>query len=139
MSGGGPSASCFDDLIDASKCHPFDNAIPIVSTRQNREVAHVRMFNPEPASITGGRRLLYDARATSSHGDSACASCHIFGDFDSLAWDLGDPDNTLLAMPRDYDPTNPFTPESQAREAVTFSVSAAVIQSLGGPAPIFCP
>src|SRR6185436_19976699 len=32
------------------------------------------------------------AAFASSHGDSACASCHIFGDFDSLAWDLGDPD-----------------------------------------------
>jgi len=47
------------------------------------------MHNPEPASIVKGRRFLYDASFTSSHGDSACASCHIFGDFDSLAWDLG--------------------------------------------------
>ena len=39
-----------------------------------------------------GRPFLYDTSLTSSHGDSACASCHIFGDFDSLAWDLGDPD-----------------------------------------------
>ena len=38
-----------------------------------------------------GRRFLYDAPHTSGHGDTACASCHIFGDFDSLAWDLGDP------------------------------------------------
>src|SRR5262249_10625978 len=30
---------------------------------------------------------------------SACASCHVFGDFDSLAWDLGDPDGTQLAVP----------------------------------------
>src|SRR2546430_15826133 len=34
---------------------------------------------------------------TSSRGDSACASCHIFGDFDGLAWDLGDPDNSEIA------------------------------------------
>ena len=31
--------------------------------------------------------------------DSACASCHIFGDFDSLAWDLGNPDDTELENP----------------------------------------
>src|SRR5262249_59402690 len=31
-----------------------------------------------------------------------CASCHIFGDFDSLAWDLGNPDDGLLPNP------NPF-------------------------------
>ena len=36
------------------------------------------------------------------NGDSACASCHIFGDFDSLAWDLGDPFGTVVNNP------NPF-------------------------------
>ncbi|MGH8490377.1 MAG: hypothetical protein ACREXS_16295, partial [Gammaproteobacteria bacterium] len=45
-----------------------------------------------PKHIVEGRPFLYDASFTSSHGDSACASCHVFGDFDSLAWDLGDPD-----------------------------------------------
>ena len=48
-------------------------------------------FDPAPPAVRDGRRFLYDARDTSGHGDSACASCHIFGDFDSLAWDLGDP------------------------------------------------
>src|SRR5439155_1094523 len=43
----------------------------------------------------------YDARR-SAHGDSACASCHIFGDFDGLAWDLGDPFGTVVSNP------NPF-------------------------------
>ena len=57
------------------------------------------MFNPEPRSVVDGRRFLYDANHTSSHGDSACASCHIFGDFDSLAWDLGDPDGTVRTIP----------------------------------------
>jgi DNA-binding beta-propeller fold protein YncE len=140
VTGGGPSGVVLDEPRDRLYALTrFDNGISIVSTRQNREVGHVRMYNPEPPSIVKGRPFLYDARATSSHGDSACASCHVFGDLDSLAWDLGDPDNTLLPMPRDYDPANPLSPESQAREAVTFSVSAAVIQSLGGPAPIFLP
>ncbi|HEX8706580.1 MAG TPA: hypothetical protein VF815_47545, partial [Myxococcaceae bacterium] len=70
----------------------FDNSISIVDARARVEVGKVVMHNPEPASIVAGRPFLYDARNTSSHGDSSCASCHIFGDFDSLAWDLGDPD-----------------------------------------------
>ena len=57
------------------------------------------MYNPEPPSVVDGRRFLYDASLTSSHGDSSCASCHIFGDFDSLAWDLGNPDGTVLNEP----------------------------------------
>ena len=54
------------------------------------------MHNPEPASVVRGRRFLYDATLSSSHGDSVCASCHVFGDFDSLAWDLGNPDDDIL-------------------------------------------
>ena len=60
-------------------------------------------YDPEPPAVTDGRRFLYDAKRTSGHGDGACASCHIFGDFDSLAWDLGDPFGTPLNNP------NPFT------------------------------
>jgi hypothetical protein len=55
-----------------------------------------------------GRRVLFDARHTSGHGDSACASCHIFADFDSLAWDLGDPTGTVVPNP------NPFRTGSGA-------------------------
>jgi YVTN family beta-propeller protein len=70
----------------------FDNSVSVVDTGSRQEVAHLALHNPEPDSVVRGRPLLYDAARTSSHGDSACASCHIFGDFDSLAWDLGNPD-----------------------------------------------
>jgi hypothetical protein len=46
-----------------------------------------------------GRRFLYDTKLSSSHGDSSCASCHVFGDFDSLAWDLGNPDGVVINNP----------------------------------------
>jgi len=59
-------------------------------------------YDPSPAAARVGRRFLYDARTTSAHGDAACASCHIFGDFDSLAWDLGDPFGAVVSNP------NPF-------------------------------
>src|SRR5260221_6245225 len=77
--------------------------MPVVDPGTRQEVSHVAMSNPEPPSLVNGRRFLYDAAATSSHGDSACASCHIFGDFDSLAWDLGDPDDIVTPIP------GPFT------------------------------
>src|SRR5205085_12156240 len=51
----------------------------------------------EPPSVVAGRRFLYDALVTSSNGEASCASCHVFGDFDSLAWDLGNPDDDQLA------------------------------------------
>jgi hypothetical protein len=77
----------------------FDDAISIINTTTRTETAHVTMHNPEPPSVVVGRRFLYDAAFSSSHGDSSCASCHTFGDFDSLAWDLGNPDADRLPNP----------------------------------------
>jgi uncharacterized protein (TIGR03437 family) len=100
VSGGGPSGLALDEARNVLYVLTrFDDSISIVDLATRRESAHVAMFNPEPASVTNGRRFLYDAALTSSHGDSACASCHIFGDFDSLAWDLGNPDGALVTNP----------------------------------------
>ncbi len=93
VSGGGPTGLVLDEEREQLYVMTrFDDAISIVNTRTRAETAHVTMHNPEPPSVVAGRRFLYDARLSSSHGDSACASCHVFGDFDSLAWDLGNPD-----------------------------------------------
>ena len=93
VSGGGPTGLVLDeDQRQLFVLTRFDDAISIIDTSRRTEVAHVAMHNPEPPTITAGRRFLYDAALSSSHGDSACASCHVFGDFDSLAWDLGNPD-----------------------------------------------
>ena len=54
------------------------------------------MHNPEPEHIRSGRQYHYDANLTSSHGDSSCALCHVFGDMDQLAWDLGNPDGSPM-------------------------------------------
>jgi DNA-binding beta-propeller fold protein YncE len=100
VSGGGPTGLVLDEerrqLYVMTR---FDNGISIVDTGTRAETAHVQMHNPEPPSIVTGRRFLYDARLSSSHGDSACASCHVFGDFDSLAWDLGNPDEQVIDNP----------------------------------------
>ncbi|HVV86151.1 MAG TPA: hypothetical protein VHE35_24005 [Kofleriaceae bacterium] len=104
VTGGGPTGLALDEHRDRLYVMTrFDNAISIVDTQHRREVDHVRLYNPEPESIVRGRRFLYDATLSSSHGDSACASCHIFGDFDSLAWDLGNPDGDVLHNPGPFD------------------------------------
>ncbi|MEO7735511.1 MAG: beta-propeller fold lactonase family protein [Kofleriaceae bacterium] len=100
VSGGGPTGLVLDEsrgqLYVLSR---FDNAISILDTATRQETKHVAMHNPEPASVVAGRRFLYDASSSSSHGDSSCASCHAFGDLDSLAWDLGNPDAKVAANP----------------------------------------
>jgi DNA-binding beta-propeller fold protein YncE len=100
LSGGGPTGLLLNETKKRLYVMTrFDNGISVINTQTQDEVQHVEMFNPEPESVTEGRRFLYDARLTSSRGDSACASCHVFGDMDQLAWDLGNPDGDLLAAP----------------------------------------
>ena len=110
VSGGGPSGLALDERHERLYVFTrFDDAISVIDTRSKREIAHLKMFDPEPQSVALGRRFLYDASRTSSHGDSSCASCHIFGDLDSLAWDLGDPDGDEIGNPFDEaDPSNPL-------------------------------
>lgn len=61
-------------------------------------------FDPTPDEIVNGRGWFYGGR-TSGHGDQSCATCHLFGDMDQLAWDLGDPlGNFEPAPPGQLDP-----------------------------------
>jgi hypothetical protein len=55
----------------------------------------VSLLDPSPDTVKEGRRFLYDGIRSSGHGDAACASCHVFGDTDMLAWDLGNPSGEL--------------------------------------------
>ena len=92
LSGGGPTGLVLDGRHDKLYVLTrFDNGIAVVDVRKRQEVGKVKLFNPEPQKIVKGRRFLYDA-TLSSKGDSACATCHVFGDNDSLGWDLGNPD-----------------------------------------------
>lgn len=100
VSGGGPTGLVLDEpRRRVYALTRFDNSVSVIDTATRKEVGHVPMFSPEPASVTAGRRFLYDAARTSSHGDSACASCHVNGDTDHLAWDLGDPDGDMVEAP----------------------------------------
>jgi cytochrome c peroxidase len=113
VSGGGPIGLVLDESRRALYALTrFDNSISIIDTTVRAEINHVAMFNPEPPSITVGRPFLYDANATSSNGETSCASCHVFGDFDSLAWDLGNPDGTIQNNPGPFraSSTQPFHP-----------------------------
>ncbi|HEX6834940.1 MAG TPA: hypothetical protein VF334_00130 [Polyangia bacterium] len=97
LSGGGPTGLALSQSF-AYVLTRFDNSISVVALDSKAEVSKVSMFNPEPASVTNGRKYLYDANLTSSSGIAACASCHIGGDKDDLAWDLGNPGGIPLTI-----------------------------------------
>ncbi|HVH19217.1 MAG TPA: hypothetical protein VNF72_13020 [Myxococcota bacterium] len=103
LSGGGPSGL----VLLGTRLYVmtrFDNAVAVVDTASELEIQKLSLHNPETDAVVEGRPFLYDAQLTSSNGEASCASCHIFGDMDDLAWDLGNPDGDVVAN------TNPFNP-----------------------------
>ncbi len=99
VSGGGPSGLALDEtrgrLYVTTR---FDNAVKVIDLASKQEIAVLTLPNPEPPSVVQGRPMLYDA-TQSANGEAACASCHIFGDNDDIAWDLGNPDDVVKANP----------------------------------------
>lgn len=100
LAGGGPTGLVLDEprgrLYVATR---FDNGVSSIDLESWSERQRVAFFDAEPALVRRGRRFLYDAVETSSNGEATCASCHVFGDFDGLAWDLGDPDGRVEINP----------------------------------------
>lgn len=76
----------------------FEASLSVVDTQTRLEVDRVAAFNPLPMAIRDGRRFLYDTHLTSGTGFVSCASCHVDGRFDRLAWDLGDPSGEMKAF-----------------------------------------
>jgi YVTN family beta-propeller protein len=100
VSGGGVSGLALDEargLLYAMT--RFDDAVTAINLSTHSEVIKLSLPNPEPAAVVHGRPMLYDATRFSGNGEAACASCHIFGDKDDLAWDLGNPDNAVTKSP----------------------------------------
>jgi DNA-binding beta-propeller fold protein YncE len=105
LSGGGPAGL----VLAGSRLYTltrFNNSVAVVDLTLGSvgaEIQSVALHNPEPLAVIEGRPFLYDAALTGSNGEASCSSCHIFGDMDDLAWDLGNPDDDRVAN------TNTFT------------------------------
>jgi DNA-binding beta-propeller fold protein YncE len=102
-SGGGPSGMVLDEANNKLYVLTrFSNQLEVIDLGSGTVDATLPLHNPEPASVVEGRPFLYDAVATSGNGETSCASCHIFGDMDQLAWNLGNPDDheTANTQPR---------------------------------------
>jgi DNA-binding beta-propeller fold protein YncE len=100
VSGGGPSGLALDEVRGRLYVMTrFDNSVKVIDLATKQEIAKATLPNPEPASVVEGRPMLYDATRFSGNGEASCASCHIFGDNDDLAWDLGNPDDAVKKNP----------------------------------------
>ena len=99
VSGGGPAGLVLKESANQLfVLTRFDNAVKVINLANNQQIQAVSMPNPEPASITQGRPFLYSA-SYSANGEASCASCHIGGDKDELAWDLGEPESSTTTNP----------------------------------------
>jgi YVTN family beta-propeller protein len=94
----------------------FSNRVAVVDAATLTKLREVPLHDPSGATLSDGRRFLYDAVLSSGHGDIACSSCHISGDKDGISWDLGDPpgnfvpyananDNVRFVVPQGNEPT----------------------------------
>ena len=102
---GGPAGL----LLNGNKVYAatrYDNKVVVLNANTGSELQRVAMYNPEPENVQAGRFMLYDANRSSSNGESACASCHIFGDTDHLSWNLGNPDSSNAWNPLDHKTLN---------------------------------
>lgn len=74
----------------------ISNTITIVDTSNDSVVGEIPIgsFDPTPAVIRQGRGFLYDAKL-SGNGTAACAACHVDGEMDMVAWDLGNPQGNM--------------------------------------------
>ena len=101
VSGGGPSGLVLDEANGRLYVFTrFDNAISTIDTTTKQEIAHVAVLRSGAGRRSCvGRPFLYDAAISSSNGEASCSSCHVFGDLDQLAWDLGNPDDVVRSNP----------------------------------------
>jgi DNA-binding beta-propeller fold protein YncE len=94
--GGGPCGLVLDETNGRLYVFTrFDNTLASIDLGSKATLETHALHNPEPQSIVDGRPFLYDAANTSGNGEASCSSCHIFGDTDQLAWNLGDPDASV--------------------------------------------
>lgn len=89
--------------------HRLSDTIGVIDLASHRVVAEVAVgsHDPVPTHVRYGRKFLYDARL-SGNGTVSCAVCHVDGDVDGLAWDLGDPGGDIATIPIDWQ--QGFTP-----------------------------
>jgi YVTN family beta-propeller protein len=114
----------------------LDATLSVIDLKARRSIVTVSLrYNPTPAVVKRGRPFLYDATLTSRHGDLSCATCHVFGDLDGLAWDLGDPSGTSFDYPVGLRSTVPLAGPRQALHPLKGPMVTQSLRGLARTAP----
>ncbi len=95
----GPRGLALNAVAQKLYClNRISNTIAVIDTAKMKKAGEVAVgTDPTPTEIKEGRGFLYDAKL-SGNGTGACASCHVDGDMDHLAWNLGDRGGNLTEV-----------------------------------------
>ncbi|MCA8941324.1 MAG: hypothetical protein KDB80_02085, partial [Planctomycetes bacterium] len=97
--GAGPTGVALDEArIRVYVLNKFSGSVSTIDAASDAVLAEERFFDPTPLAVKRGRKHLYDTHRTSGLGQASCASCHIDGKKDRLAWDLGNPTGDLKVV-----------------------------------------
>lgn len=80
-----------DRLYVQSKFAASVSVVNTTAAGSETVVQTAEYYDPTPSWVNDGRVHFYDTHLNSGLGHISCASCHIDGQMDRLAWDLGDP------------------------------------------------
>ncbi len=88
----------------------LSSSLTVVDTTNLAVVSELAFpHDPTAAPVADGRGFLYDAKL-SGNGTQSCASCHIDGTTDNLAWDLGDPGGDMFPARDQFNRPTPLHP-----------------------------
>jgi len=94
----GPRGLALNSTAQTLYClNRISNSISVINTATKTVTSQIEVgTDPTPQAIKNGRGFLYDAKL-SGNGTGSCASCHVDGDMDKLAWNLGNPAGTMAS------------------------------------------
>ena len=95
----GPRGLALNSAAQTLYClNRIANTISIINTSSNVVSSEIPVgTDPTPSVIKQGRGFLYDAKLSGT-GTGYCASCHVDGDLDKIAWNLGDPTGSMTSL-----------------------------------------
>ena len=111
----------------------FEASISYIDTASEIEIGRTAFFDPSPPAIKTGRKHLYDTRKNSGLGQVSCASCHVDGRLDRLAWDLGNPAGEV--KPFDQNCTNGVAGGCQDWHPMKGPMTTQTLQDIIGKEP----
>ncbi|MGH2570972.1 MAG: hypothetical protein ACRDGR_07085, partial [bacterium] len=98
--GDGPAGLALDEVNQRLfVLNRHASSLSVVDLTDDSSIEIPLGFDPTPPNIRDGRVLFYGGENSSAHGDVSCASCHVFGAVDDIAWDLGDPQGLFQPPP----------------------------------------